>query len=88
MFDILLVQSSSKHNVNPSQPGRIGVTGHLFFRMLGLHATSSDIDERDAHLFCNPQSPTTSASDAEKRAVDYAVARSVIAAHPISSDTP
>jgi hypothetical protein len=64
------------------------VTGHFFYRMFGLSATSSDIDEHDAHLFCNCHFPTTPASDAEERAVDYAFARSISAARSPSSNTP
>ena len=56
--------------------------------MFGLSATSSNIDKRNAHLFCNPHSPTTSASDAEKCVVDYAVARYVTAVYRLASDTP
>jgi hypothetical protein len=64
------------------------VTGRLFVRILGLPATSSKIDKRNAHLFCNSHSLSLLASDAEKRVVDYAVARSVSAVYYLSSDTP
>jgi hypothetical protein len=64
------------------------VTGHLFFRMLGLPATSLKIDKRGLHLFCISRSHITSASDAEKRVVDHAVARSISAVDQLSSITP
>jgi hypothetical protein len=63
------------------------VTGHLFFRMLGLPATSLKIDMQDAHPFCNSCSASTSACDAKKRVVDHAITRSVSAVHRLSSDT-
>jgi hypothetical protein len=62
------------------------VAGQLFFRILGLLVTSSKIDKRNAHLLCNSYSLRTSASDAEKRVVDHAVARSVSAFHQLYSD--
>jgi hypothetical protein len=64
------------------------VAGQLFFWILGWPVTSSKIDERNVHLLCNSYSLSTSASDAEKRVVDHAVARSVSAIHQLSSDTP
>jgi hypothetical protein len=65
-----------------------GVPGHLFFQMLRLPVTSSKIDKRDAHLFCISHSPSTSASNAEKRVVDHPVARSVSVVDRLSSVTP
>jgi hypothetical protein len=56
--------------------------------MLGLPVMSSNIDKRDAHTLQNSRSPIMSASDAEMRVVDNAVARSVSAAYRLSSDTP
>jgi hypothetical protein len=56
--------------------------------MFGLPARSSNIDKRDAHRFCNSQSPTTSASDAEKPIVDHAVVYFVIIVFQLASDTP
>jgi hypothetical protein len=57
------------------------VTGQLFFRILGLPVTSSKTDKQDVHLFCNSYSLSIPASDAEKRVVDPAAARSVSAVH-------
>ena len=64
------------------------MTGHFFFRTLGLPATSSNIDKRNAYLFCNSRSPSTSAFDAEMCVVDHAIACSVGAVHRLFSDTP
>jgi hypothetical protein len=56
--------------------------------MLGLPATSLKIDKRGLHLFCISRSHITSASDAEKRVVDHAVARSISAVDRLPSITP
>jgi hypothetical protein len=64
------------------------VMGHFFFQMLGLPVTSSKIDKRDAHSFCNSYSPSISASNAEKRIVDYAVARSISVVYRLCSNNP
>jgi hypothetical protein len=43
---------------------------------------------RSTHPICTLRSPSTPASDAEKRVVDHAVARSVSAVDRLSSITP
>jgi hypothetical protein len=64
------------------------VTGHLFFRMLGLSVTYLKIDKRNTHLFYSSCSSSASPSDAEKRVVDHAVAHFVSAVHRLFSSTP
>src|SRR5689334_20448361 len=46
------------------------------------------MDRSSVHLFCSSCSSSASASDAERRVVDHAVARSVSAVHRLSSNTP
>jgi hypothetical protein len=64
------------------------VTGRLFFWMLGLLASSYNIDSRDAHPFCNSRSASTSVSATKRQVVDHPVARSVSAVDRPSSITP
>ena len=56
--------------------------------MLGLRVTYSKIDKHNAYLLYSSCSSSLSPSDAEKRVVDYAVARSVSAVYRLSSNTP
>lgn len=64
--------------------GMDGVTGHFFFRPFVL----SYIDMRSAHLFHIERSPSMLDFAAEKRIIDYAVARSISAVYQFSSGTP
>jgi hypothetical protein len=57
--------------------GTHGVTGRFLFRTFGLLAAYLYANKRYAHLFCSSRSPNTEVSDAEKRVVNCAVARSV-----------
>jgi hypothetical protein len=61
--------------------GTHGVTGQVFFWKLGLCTTRLYTDKRSAQSFWSSHSSNTSASDAEKRVVDHAVARSVSAVY-------
>ena len=64
------------------------MTGHLFFRMLGLRVTYLEIDKRNAYLSYSSCSFSVLPSNAEKRVINYAVARSVSAVYRLSSNTP
>ena len=52
------------------------MTGRFLFRTLGLLTVPLHTDERNAHLFCSSRPLSTLISDAGKRVVDRAVARS------------
>lgn len=64
------------------------VTGHLLARTLGLPVTFSNVDKKDAYLFCNCYSLSILASDAENRVINYAVARSISADDRLSFINP
>jgi hypothetical protein len=72
-------------DVRPYVPGHTGVMGHLFLPDTWIACNA--LKARYAFSFCSFHSPSTSASDAEKRVVvDHAVARSVSAVHRLAPD--